>query len=275
MANNFKNIYDDYITSLNKNKLTASNEIQNANMRASQQMDNYLKSVGLQNSGLGQSQYANLASNTQRQLANSNMQYDQQIADAQVKQAQYQNQLATDRLNDYKDMIANGNLTSNEQTNLLNKLKETGDYDNNYLDDYLKAYGKNEFDDEFDRLTLLNQAGSITDKEYEDQINQLNIRKANSMLAKKEQESGSNNELSIDELGGSVKKYDVSKMSDTDIYAEIDAMGISKNARSGYRDYANNVLKKVKEGKYKDGDEVQLFPNGPKYIYKNGTLYRQ
>lgn len=76
-----QNAYDSYKAQLELDKVSAQNEIANANKMSKQYMDNYLKYYGMQGSGMGQSAYANLASQQTQQLADVNRQYSRDLAD--------------------------------------------------------------------------------------------------------------------------------------------------------------------------------------------------
>lgn len=76
-----QNAYDSYKAQLELDKVSAQNEISNANKVAKQYMDNYLKYYGMQGSGMGQSAYANLAAQNTQNIANVNSQYSKQLSD--------------------------------------------------------------------------------------------------------------------------------------------------------------------------------------------------
>lgn len=76
-----QNAYDSYKAQLELDKLSAQNEVANANKVAQQYMDNYLKYYGMQGSGMGQSAYANLAAQQTQQLSDVNRQYSRDLAD--------------------------------------------------------------------------------------------------------------------------------------------------------------------------------------------------
>lgn len=88
---------DDYWKQLQKqiktNTLNAKNEVAIAQRKASSSMDNYLKALGIQGTGLGQSQYANLASDYASKIADINadeqdklLALEQQKIDAREKE---------------------------------------------------------------------------------------------------------------------------------------------------------------------------------------------
>lgn len=80
-TNPLKNAYDSFKAQAELNKVSAQNELSNANKVAQQYMDNYLKYYGMQGSGMGQSAYANLAAQNTRNAADINKQYNQELAD--------------------------------------------------------------------------------------------------------------------------------------------------------------------------------------------------
>lgn len=76
-----QNAYDTFKAQAELNKVSAQNELSNANKVAQTYMDNYLKYYGMQGSGMGQSAYTNLAAQNTQNMANVNTQYNQQLAD--------------------------------------------------------------------------------------------------------------------------------------------------------------------------------------------------
>lgn len=82
MANQkLKTMYDEYKLQLDKNKLSAQNELNKANQKANNYMQNYLKSMGIQDSGMGASAYTNLGSNYASQMAEINQNYSNKLTD--------------------------------------------------------------------------------------------------------------------------------------------------------------------------------------------------
>ncbi len=76
-----QNAYDTFKSQLELDKVSAQNEISNANKMSKQYMDNYLKYYGMQGSGMGQSAYANLSAQNTQNIANVNSQYSKQLSD--------------------------------------------------------------------------------------------------------------------------------------------------------------------------------------------------
>lgn len=135
-----QNAYDNYKSQLDLNKISSQNEIANATKVAQQYMDNYLKYYGMQGSGVGQSAYANLASQQANQMAEVNRDYNTDLAN-------YRQQLNDDTLAEGKDFAMSMN--DEDWSNYLSKLQNDPTVDQktlNSLNDYRNAYGTSSFE---------------------------------------------------------------------------------------------------------------------------------
>ena len=125
--------YNDYVTQLQKNKISARNAIASSTEKAKSLLDNRLKSQGLSNSGVGLSQYTALANQQNANLASLNNEYNNNLA-------QYQQAYNEQMKNEAMSLLPN--MSSDKATEYLDSLKQNGNLysdTTNYLDMYLKS----------------------------------------------------------------------------------------------------------------------------------------
>lgn len=131
MANQkLKTMYDEYKLQLDKNKLSAQNELNKANQKANNYMQNYLKSMGIQDSGLGQSAYTNLGTNYANQMVGINQDYSSKLTDfRKTYNQQAKNEAQTlmqgmdnTQLNNYANSLAGDTGLDNSTTNYIRNL---------------------------------------------------------------------------------------------------------------------------------------------------------
>ena len=132
--------YTDYTNQLQKNKISAQNAIASSTEKAKSLLDTRLKSQGLNDSGMGLSQYTALANNMNSNIAQSNQAYNTELAE---KGYAYQKELA-DYQDAYNSQIKNEaqnlfNMDASQIDNYLNALKGNNNVSEDTLN-YLNAY---------------------------------------------------------------------------------------------------------------------------------------
>lgn len=113
-------VLSQYKTQLQLDTLNAKNEANIANQKANAYLQNYLKSQGIANTGLGLSNYTNLANNYSNTLANiqanANKNYREIESNYETNrlnelQAELASMNSTDRANAYKNFVNNEGLS--------------------------------------------------------------------------------------------------------------------------------------------------------------------
>jgi hypothetical protein len=121
-----KDIYlDEYQKQLKLDTAKAQSEITSANKLANQYMQNYLKQQGLVGTGIGQSQYTNLATNYANAMA-------QLRADETNKLRQEAETYQTNRTKELGELLSTMNQTEREK--YLSEIQQTEGLDQKYLD---------------------------------------------------------------------------------------------------------------------------------------------
>lgn len=101
-------VLNKYKTQLQLDALNAKNEANVANRKANEYLQNYLKSQGIANTGLGMSNYTNLASNYANTLANIQANANQDFRN-------YEQQYETNRVNQIQNELASMDATKRAQ----------------------------------------------------------------------------------------------------------------------------------------------------------------
>lgn len=123
------NAFQKYKEQLELSKANAKVDIANANTKANQYLNNYLRMQGIQNSGLGASAVGQVNANTVNAMANQDLEYNKAIADYQE---QY-NQKMVDRAG----VLLGGNRTTAQ--NYINQIQGQEGVNQDTID-YLKGY---------------------------------------------------------------------------------------------------------------------------------------
>ena len=124
-VNKTKQYLDDYKTKLKLDTANAESEIMSANKLANQYLQNYLKQQGLVGTGLGQSQYVNLANNYANQMA-------QLRADEQTRLEEESKNYQTSRTEELATLL--GTMNADEREKYLQEVAKTEGLDQRYLD---------------------------------------------------------------------------------------------------------------------------------------------
>ena len=114
------------------NTLNSKNEVANAQRHAMKNMDNYLKALGIQGTGLGQSAYVDLATQYSNQLAGIN-------ADEREAMTEARNEV-NDRYTEQIMSLIEGTDNATEINKAIANMKAQG-LDTSYLESYQKALG--------------------------------------------------------------------------------------------------------------------------------------
>lgn len=101
-------VLNKYKTQLQLDTINAKNEANVANRKANEYLQNYLKSQGIANTGLGMSNYTNLASNYANTLANIQANANQDLRN-------YEQQYETNRVNQIQNELASMDATKRAQ----------------------------------------------------------------------------------------------------------------------------------------------------------------
>lgn len=101
-------VLNKYKTQLQLDTINAKNEANVANRKANEYLQNYLKSQGIANTGLGMSNYTNLASNYANTLANIQANANQDFRN-------YEQQYETNRVNQIQNELASMDATKRAQ----------------------------------------------------------------------------------------------------------------------------------------------------------------
>lgn len=124
-VNKTKQYLDDYKTKLKLDTANTESEIMSANKLANQYLQNYLKQQGLVGTGLGQSQYVNLANNYANQMS-------QLRADEQTRLEEESENYQTSRTKELTTLL--GTMNANEREKYLQEIAKTEGLDQRYLD---------------------------------------------------------------------------------------------------------------------------------------------
>ena len=138
---------------IRQNTLNSKNEVANAQRKAGASMDNYLKMLGIQGTGLGQSQYTNLASDYANKIADINANEQKALLDVEGQMKAEQDEINAKREAEEKEALAETKKaqdTKAEQalsligngadpTTIINQLKSEG-YDTTYIEQMYDAY---------------------------------------------------------------------------------------------------------------------------------------
>lgn len=94
-TNNYSqdNYYKELYKQIKMNSLNSKNEVASAQRKASLSMDNYLKALGIQGTGLGQSQYASLASDYANKISDINKNEQEQLLNLEAQKKAEQDEL--------------------------------------------------------------------------------------------------------------------------------------------------------------------------------------
>ena len=168
-----QNAYDSFKAQLELDKVSAQNEISNANKVSKQYMDNYLKYYGMQGSGMGQSAYANLAAQNTQNIANVNSQYSKQLSDYRTAfnqnlQSQAANDLQTLSKEDQQSYIDNLRGQSGVNDDTISNIQSQANAINYQRDEEQAA--KTELENKQTNATYLQQgtnyAYNMTDEQW-------------------------------------------------------------------------------------------------------------
>lgn len=133
-GNTFDNYWEEIHNQIKANSLNSKNEVAMAQRKASQNMDNYLKALGIQNTGLGQSQYTSLASDYANAIADINKNEEQQLLDVEGQKRAEQMELNEKKADQVLAILeAGGNADD-----YINQLKAEG-VDTTFLENYAKT----------------------------------------------------------------------------------------------------------------------------------------
>lgn len=147
-GNTFDNYWEEIHNQIKTNSLNSKNEVAMAQRKASQNMDNYLKALGIQNTGLGQSQYTSLASDYANAIADINKNEEQQLLDVEGQKRAEQDELKAEQdgkinqvMNYGLSVIENGG----DPTMFIERMKELGasQEDIDYITNMYETYKNN------------------------------------------------------------------------------------------------------------------------------------
>lgn len=282
---NLKEVYDQYRLQLDKNKLSAQNELNKATSKSRTYMDNYLKALGLQGSGMGASANAQLGSNYASQMAQINADYNtqklglqQDYINSQKSEARdvlsglntntdinnYLNSLKGTDAYEYANNIAQGKITANNQASFENEKQK------NLAQLYTQMQGLDSTSDEYKELQNL-----ATEIEYSQDSNALQnlyntyLESQNTLQTQMEEENAINNEIAEN---GYANNFSV-KNAKPEYFGKFAG---SKNSNSTQSKYVNAILEASKNGTLKDGVIINFnYGIGKPTLYKydktNGT----
>lgn len=282
---NLKEVYDQYRLQLDKNKLSAQNELNKATSKSRTYMDNYLKALGLQGSGVGATANAQLGSNYASQMAQINADYnaqklglEQDYINQQKTEAQnvlsglntnkdinnYLDSIKNTSSYDYAKNIAQGKITANEQASFENEKQK------NLSQVYSQMEGLESTSPQYKELQNL-----ATEIEYSQDSNSLKGI-YDSYLQAQQEASTSNFNTLVSEYGISSddKGLDNSTMKSTDFgkFFRGDKPGSNQSK------YANAVIKAGKEGKIPNGTTIDMNygagNNNAIFMYYDGKWYK-
>ena len=146
------NYWKELQSQIKQNTLNSKNEVAMAQRKASQNMDNYLKALGIQNTGLGQSQYASLASDYANAIADINRNEEQQLLDVEGQKRAEQMELNEKKADQVLAILeAGGNADD-----YINQLKAEG-VDTTFLENYAKTIYDNKTKAEADQDDVDNE----------------------------------------------------------------------------------------------------------------------
>lgn len=146
------NYWKELQSQIKQNTLNSKNEVAMAQRKASQNMDNYLKALGIQNTGLGQSQYASLASDYANAIADINRNEEQQLLDVEGQKRAEQMELNEKKADQVLAILeAGGNADD-----YINQLKAEG-VDTTFLENYAKTIYDNKAKAEADQDDVDNE----------------------------------------------------------------------------------------------------------------------
>lgn len=144
--------WKDLQNQIKMNTLNSKNEVANAQRKASANMDNYLKMLGIQGTGLGQSQYTALASDYANKIADINNNEQQAMLDLEAER-----KAETDKMLETKQAEAQALIDAGgDATQIINNLKAQG-YDTSYIESYMNAVNEQNAKAEAEDTKLSNE----------------------------------------------------------------------------------------------------------------------
>ena len=118
--------YNDYVNQIKMNKMNARSELSSAQEKSNVLMNNYLKALGVQGSGLGQSAIAQNNQTYANMMNKSDLAYDDQLRTYREEQAS--------KLQGMAEKLAESGATREEYNNLVNSFGELGEPYKAYYD---------------------------------------------------------------------------------------------------------------------------------------------
>lgn len=277
----FKNMYEENKLLLDNSKLSAQNELFNANKTASSYLNDYLKSTGIQNSGLGQSAYVDLGNQYQTNMAQLNENYKNELATLK-------NNYETQTKEEANNILAQGG----DPTSYLESLgmdKDSSLYQ--YYNSLNNATVNNNRDEYIDTsissLQSLLEDGTVSAKDkvmYNNLIKELSDKntsddrikeiydEATSSLRKSSTGTTQLPDSLAEEYYSDPSKFDLTKVYNTPAEVTADYKWKDSGVKGSVQNVVNYWDEIVANGLIKNGDVIDL-ANSKKSKYNNHYMY--